>query len=215
MINGLKFPKQESQPSLEDRVKEERTQPSKEGPRFTDLYVNIRGTHYLFNYLRSSDGTPDMYEDKITGLLMPKGKFNEIDQEYSKSLLGEKVYDKVCAHIQNRQPNASEENREPNASKDFNFYLKIELLNENPELALVVTDEEGDHNKILQRELYRHLRRYREDGLVVLSVPKEAGQVVQNGNSLSLYPLSSVNGFDWRNSSRYKWRTGLPVTPKA
>lgn len=189
--------------SLEDRVKKDKpTQPSKERSRFTHLYLNIHNKHYIFEYFGYSDGTPYTYKNKITGLVMPKGKLYMINQENSKILLGEKVYE----HIKNRQPNASE---------DFNFYLKLEQLNENPALALFVTDEEGDHNKILEREIYRHLRRYRQDGLAVLSVPEEAGQVVQNGNSSSLCSPSPVKGFDWRKFSEYKWRTGLSVTHNA
>ncbi len=192
--------------SLEDRVKDKPTdkptQPSKKRPYFIDLYLNIHNKHYIFEYSRSSDGTPYTYKDKITGLVMSKVKLYMINQENSKLRLGKKVYE----HIQNRPPNASE---------DFNFYLKLEQLNKNPKLALFVTDEEGNHNKILEREIYRHLRRYRQDGLAVLSVPEEAGQVVQNGNPLSLYHPSPIKGFDWRKSPEYKWRTGLPVTPKA
>lgn len=202
MTDKSKHVKPELQPSLEDRVKDKPAQPSKKRPRFTDLYLNIHNKHYIFEYFGFPDGTPYTYKNKITGLVMPKGKLYMINQENSKLLLGEKVYE----HIQNRQPNAS---------GDFNFYLKLEQLNENPALALFVTDEEGNHNEILEREIYRHLRRYRQDGLAVLSVPEEAGQVVQDGNPLSLYPPSPIKGFDWRKSPPYRWRTGLSVTHKA
>lgn len=216
----MKLAEQKLQPSLEDRVKEKPTQPSKKGPRFTDLYVNIHGKHYLFKFSISSDGTPDMYEDKITGLLMPKGIVYEINPEQSESLLGEKVY----AHIQkgklkNREPTASEENREPTASEDFDFYLELEHL-KKPDISIaVIGDERSTDTEILQRELYHHLRRYRyrKDELAVLSAPKKADQVVQNGNPLSLYHPSPVKGFDWRKKSlTFEWRYVLPVTtPKA
>ncbi|HIH42705.1 TPA: hypothetical protein HA246_03605 [Candidatus Woesearchaeota archaeon] len=180
--------------SLADRIKGNPAKPSKDGPRLTDLYVNIRGKHYFLEFSRFEDGSPFMYEDEITGLVMPMGMFYVMPDKDTRLLLGDKVY----AHVENIQPNAG---------PDFDFYLKLEQLNENPDLSIsVIGDEHSTDTEILKRELYNHLRKYREDVIAASSAPKKAPEVITNGNPLSIYNPSAVKGFDWHESAKFDWK---------